>query len=88
MLGIFSVTIMGQGSPIYLPKLGVLFSRTKPFCFENDVFLAFGLGMREGVVRAQEVGKGESHSHPHHVDIKIGSCICLNVFMLNHYMCT
>ena len=45
-------------------------------------------------MRAQEVGrgsrsgKGESHSHPYHVDIQVGSCICLNAFMLNHCMCT
>ena len=38
-----------EGSLIYLPKLGMRFSRTKIFCFENDVFLTFGLGMREGV---------------------------------------
>ena len=25
------------------------FSRTKTFCFENCIFLTFGLGMREGV---------------------------------------
>ena len=42
--------------------------------------------MRE-LVRAQEVGNGESHSHPYHVDIQVGSCICLNVFGC-HYMCT
>ena len=70
-----------KGSPIYLPKLGMMFSRTKSFCFENDVFLTFGLGMCEGVSEG-------SHSHPYHVDIQEGSCICLNVFMLNHYMCT
>ena len=34
------------------------------------------------------MGKGELHSHPYHVDIQVGSCICLNVFMLNHFMCT
>ena len=39
-------------------------------------------------MRAPEVGKGESHSHPYHVDIQVGSCIFLNVFVLNHYMCT
>ena len=33
------------------------------------------------------MGKGESHSHPYHVDIQVGSCICLNVFGC-HYMCT
>ena len=39
-------------------------------------------------MRAQEVEMGESHSHPYHVDIQVGSCIFLNVFMLNHCMCT
>ena len=38
-----------EDSPIYLPKLSSMFSRTKSFCFENDVFLAFGLGVCEGV---------------------------------------
>ena len=28
-------------------------------------------------MRAREVGKGESHSHPYHVDIQVGSCILL-----------
>ena len=46
-----------EGSPIYLPKLGT-FSRTKTFCFENNVFLAFGLGMREGVSEGSRSGKG------------------------------
>ena len=39
-------------------------------------------------MRARELGKGESHSHPYQVDIQVGSCICLNVFLLIHYMCT
>ena len=70
-----------EGSPIYLSKLCMRFSRTKIFCFENDVFLAFGLSMCEGV--------GEESRHRiGHVDIQVGSCICLNVFMLNHCMCT
>ena len=47
-----------EGSPIYLPKLGSTFSRTKTFCFENDVFLAFDLGMREGVSEGSRSGKG------------------------------
>ena len=38
-------------------------------------------------MRAREVGKGESHSHLFHVDIQIGSRICLNVVGY-HYMCT
>ena len=40
------------------------------------------------LVKTREVGNGESHSHPYHVDIQVGSRICLNVFMLNHCMCT
>ena len=47
-----------EGNPIYLPKLGSTFSRTKTFCFENDVFLAFGLGIREGVSEGSSSGKG------------------------------
>ena len=70
-----------KGCPIYLPKLGSTFSRTKTFCFENSVFLTFGLGMCEGVGEDSRHGIG-------HVDIQVGSCICLNVFILNHYMCT
>ena len=70
-----------EGSLIYLSKLGGTFSRTKTFCFKNDVFLAFGLGMCERV--------GEDSRHGiEHVDIQVGSCICLSVFMLNHCMCT
>ena len=69
-----------EGSPIYLPKLGMRFSRTKTFCFENDVFLAFGLGMCEGVGEDSRHGIG-------HVDIRVGSCICLSVFGC-HDMCT
>ena len=69
-----------EGSPIYLLKLGTVFSRTKIFCFENDVFLAFGLGMCEGV--------GEDSRHGiEHVDIQVGSCIYLSVIVC-HDMCT
>ena len=59
----------------------MMFSRTKSFCFENDVFLAFGLGMYEGV--GEDLRHGIGHIH-----IQVGSCICLNAFMLNHCMCT
>ena len=48
---------------------------------KNDVFLTFGLGMREGVDEDTRHGIG-------HVDIQVGSCIYLNAFMLNHCMCT
>ena len=47
-----------EGCPIYLPKLDSVFSRTKTLCFENDVFLVFGLGMREGVSEGSRSGKG------------------------------
>ena len=43
--------------------------------------------MKESV-RTREVGKGESYSHSYHVDIQVGSCICLNAFMLNHCIYT
>ena len=47
-----------DGSLIYLPKLSSTFSRTKTFCFENDVFLAFGLGMCEGASEGSRSGNG------------------------------
>ena len=52
---------------MYLPKFGSEFSRTKSFCFENWIFfLAFGLGICEGVVEDSGHGFG-------HVDIRVGS---------------
>ena len=48
---------------------------------ENDVFLAFSLGMREGVDE-------DSRHGIRYVAIQVGSCICLNAFVLNHCMCT
>ena len=69
-----------EDSPIYLSKLGSVFSRTKTFCFKNDVFLIFGLGMCEGV--------GEDSRHEiGHVDIQVGSCIFLSVIVC-YDMCT
>ena len=69
-----------KGCPIYLLKFGSKFSRTKTFCFENCIFLTFGLGMCEGV--------GEDSRHRiGHVDIQVRSCIFLSVFGC-HYMCT
>ena len=70
-----------EGNPICVPKLCSTFSRTKTFCFENCIFLTFGLGMCE------EVGEDSRHEIGH-VDIQVGSCVCLNVVMLNHYMYT
>ena len=48
-------------------------------CFERDVFLAFGLGMCEGVGQDSRHGIGN-------VDIQVGSCIFLSVFGC-HDMC-
>ena len=49
---------------MYLLKLSSKFSRTKSFCFENCILLAFGLGMCEGV--------GEDLRHGiEHVDIQV-----------------
>ena len=47
-----------EGIPIYLPKLNMMFSRTKIFYFENDVFLTFDLRMRERVSEGSRSGKG------------------------------
>ena len=61
----------------------VCFREQKPFCFENSVFSYLALACVRESVRAREVGNGELHSHPYHVDIQVGSFIFLNVFMLN-----
>ena len=54
-------------SPIFLPKLGSKFSRTKSFCCENYNFYShIGLGMCEGVGEDSRHGFG-------HVDIRVGS---------------
>ena len=49
---------VSDGSLIYLPKLGMMISKTKTFCFENCIFLTFVLGMREGVSEGSRSGKG------------------------------
>ena len=36
----------------------VCFREKKTFCFENSVFLTFGLGMLEGVSEGSRSGKG------------------------------
>ena len=56
--GRLSNSFASEGSPLCLPNLVSKFSRTKRFCFENDVFLAFGLGMHEGVSEGSRSGKG------------------------------
>ena len=69
-----------EGSPIYLLNLGSKFSRTKSFCLKTVILLAFGLGMCEGVDEDSGHGIG-------HVDIRVGSCNCLDVIVC-HGMCT
>ena len=56
--GRLSNIFASEGSPIYLPNLGSKFSRTKSFCFENDILLTFGLGMHEGVSEGSRHGSG------------------------------
>ena len=65
---------------MYLSKFGCKFLRTKSFCFENCILIAFGLGNCEGVGEDSRHGIG-------HVDIQVGSCIFLSVFGC-HDMCT
>ena len=60
---------------MYLSKSGSEFSRTKAFVFKTVILLAFRLGMCEGV--GEDSGHGIGH-----VDIRVGSCNCLDVFVL------
>ena len=71
---------ISEGSQIYLSKLSSVFSRTKTFVLKTVFLLAFGLGMCEGVGEDSRHGIG-------HVDIQVGSCICLSVVVC-HDMCT
>ena len=61
-------------------NLVVSFREQKKNCFENCILLAFGLDMCEGVGEDSRHGFG-------HVDIQVGSCICLSVIVC-HDMCT
>ena len=45
-------------------KSNNVFSRTKTFCFENNVFSHLAYVCVRKSERAQDVGNGESHSHP------------------------
>ena len=58
----------------------VSFRGQKAFILKTVFLIAFGLGMCEGV--------GEDSRHEiGHVDIQVGSCICLSVIVF-HDMCT
>ena len=58
----------------------VCFQEQKPFVLKTVFFLTFGLGMCEGVGEDSRHGIG-------HVNIQVGSCICLSMFGC-HYMST
>ena len=53
----------------------VCFQEQKAFVLKTVFLLPFGLGMCEGVDEDSRHGIG-------HVDIQVGSCICLSVFVL------
>ena len=56
------------------------FQEQKSFVLKIVFLLAFGLGMCEGVCE-------DSRHGIRHVDIQVGSCICLSVIVF-HDMCT
>ena len=65
----------------YIYRKSILcFREQKPFVLKTVFFLTFGLGMCEGVGEDSRHGIG-------HVDIQVGSCIFLSVFIC-HFMCT
>ena len=49
LYGRFSNTFALEGSPIFLPTFGSVFSRTTSFVLKSDIFLIHGLGKCEGV---------------------------------------
>ena len=55
------------------------FREQKAFVLKTMILLAFGLGICEGVGEDSEHGIG-------HVDIRVGSCNCLNVFVLSWHV--
>ena len=58
----------------------VSFREQKAFVLKLDILLAFGLGICEGV--GEDSGHGIGH-----VDIRVGSCNCLDVIVC-HDICT
>ena len=63
---------VSEGSPIFLPNLGSIFSRTIGFVLKMIIFLIHGLGKCKGVGEDSRHGNG-------HVDIQVGSRIYLSV---------
>ena len=69
----------GLSNKIYRNSV-LSFREQKAFVLKTVYFLAFSLGMCEGVGEDSRHGIG-------HVDIQEGSCICLSVIVF-HDMCT
>ena len=61
-----------ESSPIFLPNLGSIFSRTIGFVLKMIIFLIHGLGKCKGVGEDSRHGNGP-------VDIQVGSRIYLSV---------
>ena len=65
----------------YIYRISVVsFREQKAFVLTTVILLAFGLGMCEGV--GEDSGHGIGH-----VDIRVGSCNCLDVIVC-HDICT
>ena len=71
---------LGGLSNKFYRNLVVSFREQKTFVLKIVILLAFGLGMCEGVGEDSRHGIG-------HVDIQVGSRICLSVIVCND-MCT
>ena len=68
-----------EGCPIFYRNSVVCFQEQIAFVLKTVILLAFGLGICEGV--------GEDSGHGFgHVDIRVGSCNCLDVIFC-HDMC-
>ena len=73
------IRLRGLSNKFYRNSV-VIFREQKAFVLKTVVLLAFGLGICEGVGEDSRHGIG-------HVDIQVGSCICLSVVVC-HDMCT
>ena len=73
------IRLAGLSNKFYRNSI-VSFREQKAFVLKTMILLAFGLSMCEGVGEDSRHGIG-------HVDIQVGSCICLDVFVC-HDMCT
>ena len=78
--GRLSNRFASKGCPIFYRNSIVCFQEQIAFVLKTVILLAFGLGICEGV--GEDSGHGIGH-----VDIRVGSCNCLNVFVLS-CMCT